>query len=192
MSFVFGLVTSSHRMLKNIQRTLGANLLGFLMLCIFKHISTGPLVVWSDWMPLSECDHHWRRLNIVECTPSSRGCLWVSIENAWMQLNMLWVCVNAFEWTLSMVQSVWVRMNTFEWVWMRLKAFNYWFWHENEYTWIPLSECESIKHIWMCLSACEHLWAVLIVLECAPSVRECLWASIGCNWMRSSACEATE
>ena len=64
----FWQMASSHGTLKNIQQTLRANIWGFLMLCIFKRISMGPLVVLLDQMPLSECDHHCMHLSVRECS----------------------------------------------------------------------------------------------------------------------------
>ena len=113
-SFVIWWMMSSHEMLKNVQRTLGANLSGFLMLHIFEHISIGPLVFWPDWMPLNEFDCHWMWLNVLEyalsacehlwASNSAHECLWVSIERSWM-------CM-----------SVHSRL-AFEWVWTWLNAF---------------------------------------------------------------------
>jgi hypothetical protein len=87
-SFAIWQMTYSHRTLKKIHRKLGANLWGILMLCIFKHISIGPFVVWWDWMPLSECAHHWSCLSACEH-------LWASIEHDRTRLNATehdWTC----------------------------------------------------------------------------------------------------
>ena len=154
------------------------------MLHIFKHISIGPVVVWLDWMPLSECDHHWMRLNALEHTPSARECLWASIECAWMHLNALWVHVNAFEWALNAVECGWVHMNAFKWVLTQLNPLNYWFLQEIECTRTPLSDCECdwmhLNVLCMCVNTFER---VLNALECAWTCSEYMWMPLSKYWM---------
>ena len=111
----------THGTLKSIQRTLRANQWGFLMLHIFKHIFIGPLFVWMDWMPSSECDHHWTRL-------SAHERLWASNERDWtrlMRLNTIehsWVHVNAFEWRLKVIEHDWTSLSACERLWLSLNA----------------------------------------------------------------------
>ena len=160
MSFVFWRVTSSHGMLKNIQRTLGANLSGFLMLRMFEHISIGPLVVWPDWMPLSECDHHWMQLNALECALSAREHLWASIERAWTHSECVWMPLSEH----------WMHLNTLECTWMPLC--------ESECDWEHLTTDSYIK-----ISVHECLWASVNAIECIWMHPECTWMHLSEYWM---------
>jgi hypothetical protein len=160
------------------------------MLLVFKHISIGPLVVWPNWMPLSECDHHWTCSNVLECTLSAHECseqvlnqlehgwtcsecsltLWVTIEHGWTWLN-IWVCMNTFEWALNALE-------------MHLSA--------PECLWVSLNVTECTQLLisiwkWVCMNACKCVWLWLNTLERTLSVREGLWVSIECTWMRLNA-----
>ena len=154
------------------------------MLLIFKHISIWPLVVWPDWIPLSECDHHWMCLNALECALSACECLWVSIECGWTRLN-IWVRMNTFEWALNAVEMrlsapehLWVSVNVTEctpllipiWKWVRMNAF--------ERVWLQLNvfEC-GLSARDRLLASIERAWTRVNVLERALSAHERLWAS---------------
>ena len=147
---------------------IGANLSGFLMLHIFKHISIGPLFVLPDWMPLSECDHHWMCVSAGEC-------LWVSSKCKWMWLNTI-------ECTWEQVDAFWVNI---ECDWTHLSA------HEHfEWVWTWFNSLST--SFYMRLSAHECIWASVNALECdwtCLSVHECLWVRIECAWTCLSACE---
>jgi len=184
MTFVFWWVMSSHGTSKNIQRTLGANLSGFLVLCIFEHISIGPLAVWPDWMSLIECDRHWMRLIALERTLSACERLWVSIQHTWtcsecvwMPLSDHWMRSNAHEcaWTsLSESECDWthfftdsyMKMSAHECLWASVNAIEC-VWMCSECTCTPLSE------YWMCLNAIECMWMPLSEYETFLSVH--LW-----------------
>ena len=192
MSFVFWWMMSSHSPSKKIQRILGANILGFLMFLIIKHISIGPLVVWPNWMPLSECDHNWMLLNALECALSAGECLWASIECAWTWtwLKVLWECVNAFGWALNAVEHAWVCMNDFGWIWMELNTLRYWFMYENKCARMPLSECDCIWTCWNVPWVHVNAFAwVLNTLECTlvhMNAFEWILNVNACAWMHLS------
>ena len=125
------------------------------------------------------------------------------IESDWTWLNMMectWVLMNTFEWASNMmnvIEHAWVHMDAVEWVWTYLY---YWFLHEIECAWMPLSECEhewmNLKMAWVLMNAFEqvfkHAWTCL-------STYECLWVSVesdGCwlnvIWLCMNALESIE
>ena len=116
-SFVFWQVTSSHGTLKKIQRTVGENLSGFCMLYIFEYISIWPLVVWLNWMPLSACDRHWTRLDVLECTLSARECLWASNDYPWMCSECAWMPLSEHWMKLNMHECTWIPLTESECDW---------------------------------------------------------------------------
>ena len=113
---------------------------------------------------LSECDHHWTHLNVLERTLSAHECLWVSIECAWVHSNLrefLWVSIGHSWMHLSAREA-------FEWVWMQLNALS---------LLIPIWK-------WVCMKAFERVWMWLNMPEHTLSVWECLWARIEDTWTR--------
>jgi hypothetical protein len=196
-SFVFWRMTSSHGTFKNIQQTLGANIYSSLIPPIFKHMSIGPLVVWSDRLPLSDCDHHWSQLNAIECAWIYYECMWTSnnvervlnaLEHAWTHLKLLERALSAHERLWVRIECSWVHVNTIEGVWVWLNPLSYWFLYEIVCPWTPLSECECdwmhLNLLWVHVNAFE---CVLNALEHTRMCSECLWVSIECTWMHLNA-----
>jgi len=181
MSFVFWQVTSSHGTLKNIQRTLGANLSGFLVLHIFEHISIGHLVVWLDWMSLSECDHHWTQLNALERTLSACECLWVSNERAWIHSECTWMPLSEHWTRLNMHECTQMPLSESEHDWTHFFTDSYMKMSAHECLWVSGNE---IEHVWMRF---EYVWKPLSMYWIQLNEIECTWMPLSEYWTYVSA-----
>ena len=162
---------------------------------IYAHICIGSLVVWPDWMPLRECDHHWTCLSEREGLWASIECdwmrlsvcerLWVSIEQNWTRLNAIecaWtqLCkLNATEYTLILIPT-WnlVRMNAFEWVWI----------------WLNTNECNRVhvnafERVLNPIECTECTWTPLSKYWTRLNTLECMWMPLSKYWIQLNAIE---
>jgi len=115
-------------------------------------------------MPLSECDHHWTQLNVLERTLHVRECLWASNGRAWMRSKCAWTPLSE------------------HWIWLNM----------HECTWMPLSESERnwtqfFTDSYMKMSAHECLWASGNAIERVWTCSECAWMPLSKYWMHLNA-----